>query len=98
MHKHQLEQARKTVLHHKDNSTTVTTGHTSYRVELLKGSQYCRQCYKVLKETDAGKGLSAKEKKKKCRASRLGCSTCDEPICEDCWDSGYWRHEGMDLD
>jgi hypothetical protein len=34
VHKHKLENARVTVTRHKDNSTTVTTGHTRFRVNL----------------------------------------------------------------
>ena len=37
--------------------------------------------------------LSAKEMKMICRASKMGCPICKEPICIECWKEGYDKHE-----
>jgi hypothetical protein len=97
VHKHKLENARVTVTHHKDNSTTVTTGHTPFHVNLQKGSSYCRQCLRKIRKTTEGKKLKSKEAQFQCNDSWMGCTTCDEQICDQCWDEGYWAHEGMQL-
>jgi len=36
--------------------------------------------------------LSAKERKKTCRTSAMGCAVCKEPICKECWKEGYDKH------
>ena len=36
--------------------------------------------------------LTAKERKKTCRTSRLGYAICKEPICTECWEEGYDKH------
>jgi hypothetical protein len=62
---------------------------TGERVNLgLKSGQYCRMCYRKQVSTE----LKAKERKERCRNSRLGCAVCKEPICLECWKEGYDRH------
>jgi hypothetical protein len=97
VHKHELENARVTVVTHKDNSTSKVKGHTPFRVDLQKGSSYCRQCLKKLRKTSEGKKLKSKEAQWQCRDSRMGCAACDEHISDKCWEEGYWAHEGMQL-
>ena len=58
------------------------------RVDIQKGGDYCKMCYRKL-----GKGGTKNERKKKCNKSRLGCPICREHICEDCWNSGYDMHK-----
>jgi hypothetical protein len=60
VHTHKLENARVTVPHHKDNSIAVTTGHTPFRVNLQKGSSYCRQCLRKIRKTPEGKKLKSR--------------------------------------
>jgi hypothetical protein len=38
--------------------------------------------------------LTGKEKKKRCKTSRLGCLFFNEQICSDCLDKGYDMHTG----
>jgi len=86
---------RKTSGVHHDKSTIVMTSPgsgkkrkrgvrcTYHRFPLarLKGrGSYCRQCYRKMK---------GKNKRSKCKHSRMGCPACDEPICTDCWKNGY---------
>ena len=49
---------------------------------------YCQMCYRKKLTTE----LTAKERKKTCRTSRLGCAICKEPICTECWKEGYDKH------
>ena len=58
------------------------------RVDIQKGSDYCKMCYRK-----QGKVGTRTEKRKKCNKSRLGCPICKEQICEDCSKSGYNRHQ-----
>jgi hypothetical protein len=43
---------------------------------------------------DYGKKVSAALRKKKpySKSARLGCPSCDEVICRDCWAEGYDMH------
>ena len=83
-----------TTIVHRDNSRTVTVGCTEVRVDLQRGSQYCRQCYThAPKYNEEGVKMSAIMKKKVCNRTRLGCPSCDEHVCDKCWESGYWRHQ-----
>ena len=59
------------------------------RVDLKKsGSDYCKMCYRK-----QGKVGTFNQKRKKCSKSRLGCPFCKEPVCDNCWKSGYDRHQ-----
>ena len=79
---------RKAVFHFKCGARKVTKGCTEVRVDLDKGASYCRMCYR-----NAPCTLSAKDKRKLCKGSRLGCNQCREPICEVCWEKGYDKHQ-----
>jgi hypothetical protein len=51
-------------------------------------------CYQKLANGIAEKrALSKNEKKKNCKTSRLGCPSCDERVCKDCWAEGYDMHK-----
>ena len=59
---------------------------TSRRVQLdVSSGQYCRQCYR----NQSGTSLTNAQKRKNCKQSRLGCPSCNEPICKQCWEEGY---------
>ena len=76
-----------------DNSRTVTKGCTDKRVQLNRGSQHCRMCYrKQCKGTEKERARSSKDKVKACKTSEMGCPSCDEPICKKCWADGYDMH------
>ena len=32
-------------------------------------------------------------RKKRCKTSGLGCPSCDERVCKDCWTKGYDMHK-----
>ena len=61
---------------------------STVRVNLGRGSDYCRMCYRKQE-----KNGTAKEKRKKCTNSQMGCPICDERVCKDCWNSGYDLHQ-----
>jgi hypothetical protein len=89
--------ASKVVIHH-ENSRTVTKGCTGFHVNLQQDVQYCRLCMrKLCNGTEEERNLIGKEKKKRCKLSRLSCPSCDEPICADCWDEGYHMHDGVQV-
>ena len=68
--------------------TRVTNDECSEeRVNLGKGTNYCRMCYR--KQDDA---LSVSQKKQYCMRSRMGCKVCQEPIDKKCWEEGYDKH------
>jgi len=48
----------------------------------------CRMCYRKQLTTE----LSAKDRRKTSRTSRMGCPICKEPICKECWKEGYDKH------
>ena len=76
-----------------DNTRIMTKDCTIKRVNLGRGSQYCRMCYrKQCKGTEDERARSAKEKESACYFSRTGCPSCDEPICKLCWAEGYDMH------
>lgn len=93
---HRQNRPVRTYFHQHDNTRRVTNGCTDVRVDLGRGSRYCRQCYMQQPEfNDAGQRMTAAMKKAACTNSRLGCPSCDEPICQECWDDGYWRHNNQ---
>merc|ERR1712086_1183448 len=79
---------RKAVFHYQCGGRLVTKGCTEERVDLGVGGQYCKMCYRTAPGT-----LSAKDKRKMCKTSRLGCNQCREAICEACWEKGYDKHQ-----
>ena len=60
---------------------------TTARVNIGKGSKYCKMCFR--KQGDEG---TAAQRKKKCKFSRCGCPVCEEHICTSCWAVGYDLH------
>ena len=93
VHRHQ--RPVRTYIHHYDNTHTVTNGCTEVRVNLDRGNQYCRMCYRNMPEyNEDGVKMTVAMKKKACCYSWLGCASCDEQICDAwCWEAGYDRHE-----
>ena len=64
--------------------TSRTQNCSGERVNLqFKGSAYCKLCYKLEKEADP----KAKSTviRSRCNTTRLGCETCNTPICKECW-------------
>ena len=59
---------------------------TTERVDIGKGSSYCRLCYRTHK-TNSSEKNSASVIKKKCQSFRLGCKGCKEQVCIKCWKS-----------
>ena len=56
------------------------------RIDLGKsGGKYCRACYRKRRNTHS-KIETSGASKSKCENSRLGCSNCQEPICDACWE------------
>jgi hypothetical protein len=78
---HKQKKRTKTTFIHHDNSRKVTKDCTDKRVNFLRGNSYCRQCYRE------GSG-SKKEKMENIPYSRLGCPSCDEHVCDSCWEKG----------
>ena len=52
----------------------------------MKNTQYCRMCYRDRPSTE-----TAKEKRKACKQSKLGCPRCKVPICTSCWPT--YKHD-----
>jgi hypothetical protein len=42
--------------------------------------------------TEEQKAMNGEQRKKVCKTSRLGCPSCDEDVCKNCWDEGFDRH------
>jgi hypothetical protein len=82
-HKH-AKRTQTTFVQH-DNSRTVTKDCTDKRVNLLRGTSYFKQCYRE-------RSGSKKEKLENISYSRFGCPSCDEHVCDSCWEKGYDRH------
>jgi hypothetical protein len=57
---------------------------TKKRVSLpqFKEDQYCGQCYR-----NQPQHLDSGAKKKLCKKPSMGCPSCSEPICVECWQS-----------
>jgi hypothetical protein len=49
-------------------------------------SQRCKVCYQ--RRRSMNPKISAKEPRKACKGTRLGCPSCQAFVCKDCW-SGY---------
>ena len=79
---------RKTVTHfvQHDCTHTKTIGCIDKQVNSKKGTDYCKQCYRVREGTK-------QQKLKGITKSRMGCPTCSELICEKCWAKGYEMHQ-----
>ncbi len=79
---------KKVVIHHSDGKKTKTTRCTDERVVIRDRGYYCRMCYR--KKDDS---LSKETKRAACKQSKLGCPSCDEPVCKTCWAEGYDMHK-----
>ena len=84
---HKLAQ-KSTVVYSCVKRTSIT-GCTEHRVNLDKGGDYCKMCYRKQPHD-----WSVAQKKKKCRSSRLGCAGCKETTYGSCWQEGYDKHAG----
>ena len=86
---HQATKNAKVTVEYVCRTRVRTNKCTDVRVNLgLKSEQYCRMCYRKQLTTK----LIAKERKKICRTSAMGCPICKEPICKECWKEGYDKH------
>ena len=86
---HPPKKKAKVTVEYKCGAHVTTNKCTDVRVSLgLESGQYCRMCYRKQLTTK----LLAKERKKTCRTSAMGCSICKEPICKECWKEGYDKH------
>ncbi len=80
----------KVTVEYKCGTRVRTNKCTDERVKIgLVAARYCRMCYRKQLTTE----LSAKERKKTCRTSKMGCPICKEPIRKECWKEGYNKHE-----
>ena len=79
---------KRTVTHfvQHDRTRTKTVGCTDKRVDLQIGSNYCKQCYRERPGT-------REEKLDGINYSRMGCPSCEERICKECWAKGYDMHQ-----
>jgi hypothetical protein len=93
---HKKPRQTKTLFIQCNNSRTVQKGCTDKQVDLKRGCSYCRMCFRKSKGAVGadGKKMSAAMRKRKpySNSARLGCPSCDEPICEKCWAKGYDMH------
>ena len=79
----------KVTVEYKCRTRVMTNKYTNVWVSLgMQSGIYCRMCYRKQLTTE----LSAKERKKTCRTSAMGCAVCKEPICKECWKEGYDKH------
>jgi hypothetical protein len=63
-------------------------GCSDIRVALRKDTCYCRMCYRNHPGVDAnGNEMDSRAKKNACKQSKMGCPSCEEPICKSCWDT-----------
>ena len=69
-----------------DSTHTKTIGGTDKRVNLEKGTDYCKQCYREREGTK-------QQKLKGITKSSMGCPPCNELICKKCWAKGYDMHQ-----
>ncbi len=69
-----------------DRTRTKTVDCTDKRVNLGRGTSYCRQCYRERSGTKEEKMLNIS-------GPAMGCPSCDEHICKKCWDEGYDMHQ-----
>jgi hypothetical protein len=69
-----------------DRTRTKIVGCTDKRVNLNIGSSHCKQCYRERPGTRA-------EKLDGINKSKMGCPSCGERICAECWAKGYDIHQ-----
>ena len=85
---HKTTKKRKIVIEsYKTGERLTTKDCVEIRVDLKKGTQYCRMCYRNQPDT-----MSRSEKLKNSKSSRLGCPQCNEQVCKVCWEKGYDKH------
>jgi hypothetical protein len=86
---HPPKKKAKVIVECKCGACVTTKKCTNIRVSLgLESGSYCWMCYRKQLTTE----LLAKERKKRCRTSQMGCPICKEPICKECWKEGYDKH------
>ena len=86
---HQPSKGAKVTVEYKCGTRVMTNKCTDVRVNLgVESGSYCQMCYRNQLTTE----LLAKERKKRCRASQMGCPICKEPIFKECWKEGYDKH------
>jgi hypothetical protein len=79
----------KVTVEYKCGTCVMTNKCTDVRVSLgMQSGIYCWMCYRKQLTTE----LSAKERKKTCITSAMGCAVNKEPICKECWKEGYDKH------
>eukprot|EP00956_Cyclotella_meneghiniana_P016026 scaffold25077_cov48-Cyclotella_meneghiniana.AAC.2 len=79
---------KRTVTHfvQHDRTRTKTVDCTNKRVNLQMGTSHCKQCYRERTGTRA-------EKLDGINKSCMGCPSCEERICKECWEKGYDMHQ-----
>ncbi len=81
------KQAKVTV-EYKCGMRARTNNCANVRLSLeLESGWYCGMCYRKQLTNE----LSAKERKKACISSQMGCPICKEPICKECRKEGYYE-------
>jgi hypothetical protein len=66
-------------------------GCSDVRVSIRKDTDYCRMCYRNHPGVDGdGNQMDYNAKKRTCKQSKMGCPSCEEPICKKCW--GNYDH------
>ena len=81
---HRPSKTGKVVVQYKCGTRVKTNQCMGERVDLGLGCSYCRMCYRKLLGTTATE-QEATVRRRMCRASRIGCPICNEPICKECW-------------
>ena len=88
---HNRKSKKATVVYTNKKLKVTGCSKDAVALEKLSGSgEYCRMCYNKLKGTKFG-NLKAHQlyewKRRQCNWSIKGCSSCEVPICEKCWDA-----------
>ena len=84
----------RTIFIQHDNTRTMTDNCTTKRVDLDRGCEHCKICLRKINAnpTEEQMTMNGEQRKKAFNTSRLGCPSCDEHICKNCWDKGYDQH------
>ncbi len=86
---HRPQKQAKVTVGYKCGTRVTTKKCTNERVSLgLVSGSYCRMCYRKQVTTE----LTATERRKMYRTSKMGCPIWKEPICKECWREGYNKH------
>jgi hypothetical protein len=84
-HKHDLKRPVAVYYGRDSKRTRKVTGCVDKRVNLQRGIQHCRQCYRERTGTHL-------EKMDGIPKTYLGCPGCEEQVCGNCWKKGYDMH------